>query len=1407
MPNTCSSVENSGYIELASPQILNDKWCDLSFDLASVHNVLQDMIMPESGGGYVYRDARSVGSTTHNRFLYWRTVNDILELVEISTEDVLENNQVRITFQNSPVLSKITVMEFSDSIVIMAATSTSVHRFDLPHPKITNKSILSELTADLLFNPANYYTLNIQNSTNNQQPICASSWYDDNSVKCALSFPDSSVHIVQFRRNTHEISLSEIKQVGIIGRLLSRMPRILARGPNECDNAVFISAPYHHPQTNEVLLFALCKDWRLRVFSTITRDCIHAHNVINQHNLTQSFSMHTNQTTELPMMKMYGPHIIIYQTENQPEFLLLEYSYTDGFHSVREVERFQTPSWIKLIDFSMTDKKLWALANVQETETVLCYLNLGNILEGIGTDDFEEVWDFVNFVDDIEVPSVKNYVAEIFWRNHFSVATVSKAIVGVTGPFVPKKPSMTALEELAYTRIVDENQDEAWARFYNYCLQNHHVASKSIGLVTSNDESVISIVKRANPSFICPLLMSVDMFIQGGPYRGIEFSNSIRSISRPLDYISTELIEEEYANIFEQRLSDDPQNIAECVAEIVESMLRDKEICLAKLKFNQKNLIAPGIDFICQQLDLTSQANDFASKILQESAIKIRSEHNPLGSNSGITITFELFKRLARARMILARDLLIYISLLLRFSSSDIDELSTLVKAREITDSLRCYSTLLWIAESPVKAISCQANLEVINSVSNILKFFKKAAPNKDGTRESTLDSVLYQNLLMNFLVNGGIFLTSSIEDLSEQPQTLSNSFYVTQIVLNLMKLLWPKSDYLCLAEFLFTHQLDDHLDRYLNLTEDWLSICEHDRHFLRASNYLAQSRATQAVEIFNKLWVNMNYVNLIGRFVDLDSERPDSGDGIIVNIAPNLIYRYHDRLVKLFQLQNNYQCLTVIINQCISLLDENGDVEQQHWVNCLRANLFMCYLELEDSDAAYNTMVLTSDPSLRTNCLRKFIVSHCESEQWASLLSYPFVDIKDDFIDILNQKAESSDLSKLVKPRHFETSYYDLLFAFYVSHEEYTRAASVMYNYAQRLACEVPGLVSIGKQSDCLLTALNSLRCVNEKEAHLESGSLCHREEGRSSVLKRGYDCESELSVNMESQSDEETSHNNQQSRVYCIDIKMKYELTKARLKLLDRDQTANAIALSPLKAEETVAQLVGSSMFPAAIDLALLFKLPLETILEGLTAKYISIVRLSSMDIALHPDLERELADIFNNSYSIIGTYNYIANSTAPFVEKLWRLIDYYLRTYDGISHKCSEQNSKGTFNGQTVLMQVVAEKILSSGCYIPASLKQMYMSRNTAELLKLLIKFDRLEHAADLAIEMIDRLLEPTNSLASTSQFMSEPPPLYLPTHLIILLISYLNEDATNTNYCRLGEFLSRKLDCYRHFLGSA
>ncbi|ODN00860.1 hypothetical protein Ocin01_05816 [Orchesella cincta] len=64
-----------------------------------------------------------------------RTLNDTLELTEISMDHNLFDNQVRYIFQNSPIVGPITIHETDTNIVILVATVTSVHRFVFIHPK------------------------------------------------------------------------------------------------------------------------------------------------------------------------------------------------------------------------------------------------------------------------------------------------------------------------------------------------------------------------------------------------------------------------------------------------------------------------------------------------------------------------------------------------------------------------------------------------------------------------------------------------------------------------------------------------------------------------------------------------------------------------------------------------------------------------------------------------------------------------------------------------------------------------------------------------------------------------------------------------------------------------------------------------------------------------------------------------------------------------------------------------------------------------------------------------------------------------------------------------------------------------------------------------------------------------
>ncbi|KAL5006888.1 hypothetical protein ScPMuIL_015694 [Solemya velum] len=82
----------------------------------------------------VQRQSGEAHSATRNRFIYWRTNNDVLELVEECLDHNLIGSQLRFCFQDTPILGGISVHEFQDYIIILVATVASVHRIVFPHP-------------------------------------------------------------------------------------------------------------------------------------------------------------------------------------------------------------------------------------------------------------------------------------------------------------------------------------------------------------------------------------------------------------------------------------------------------------------------------------------------------------------------------------------------------------------------------------------------------------------------------------------------------------------------------------------------------------------------------------------------------------------------------------------------------------------------------------------------------------------------------------------------------------------------------------------------------------------------------------------------------------------------------------------------------------------------------------------------------------------------------------------------------------------------------------------------------------------------------------------------------------------------------------------------------------------------
>lgn len=95
------------------------------------HSTLQDIKVAEKAGGYCYKNVTL--NHNRNRYIYWRSYQDILELTEISLDFNLYQNNLRYKFTDSPVLA-VTITESGEHVVLLVSTVCSLHRISFPHP-------------------------------------------------------------------------------------------------------------------------------------------------------------------------------------------------------------------------------------------------------------------------------------------------------------------------------------------------------------------------------------------------------------------------------------------------------------------------------------------------------------------------------------------------------------------------------------------------------------------------------------------------------------------------------------------------------------------------------------------------------------------------------------------------------------------------------------------------------------------------------------------------------------------------------------------------------------------------------------------------------------------------------------------------------------------------------------------------------------------------------------------------------------------------------------------------------------------------------------------------------------------------------------------------------------------------
>ncbi|CAK1556305.1 unnamed protein product [Leptosia nina] len=185
--------------EITPSYNIPQKWKEIVLNTGGTHSTLQDIKLPHKAGGYWYRDSDK--SSTRNRFIYWQTTSDAIELSEASLDVNLSSCNLRCKVApGTPPLNNISFYERTSmqQVVILAATVSSVHRLVFPHPEsLDRKSTFGSLShttsifndTSAINNPSNYYILNQYSISNTGVAhSCASILRDNGEAVFALAF-------------------------------------------------------------------------------------------------------------------------------------------------------------------------------------------------------------------------------------------------------------------------------------------------------------------------------------------------------------------------------------------------------------------------------------------------------------------------------------------------------------------------------------------------------------------------------------------------------------------------------------------------------------------------------------------------------------------------------------------------------------------------------------------------------------------------------------------------------------------------------------------------------------------------------------------------------------------------------------------------------------------------------------------------------------------------------------------------------------------------------------------------------------------------------------------------------------------------------------------------------------------
>ncbi|KAK6972555.1 nuclear pore complex protein Nup160 [Biomphalaria glabrata] len=1390
--------------EVSVPAPSSSRWKSIIVNTGASASTLQDIKVPESCGGYTYRDSGIVGSGVRNRFIYWRSYQDVLEIVEESLDVTLSGNMVRYIFKDTPILPKVCVYEMHEYVLILVATVASVHRLVFPHPRKickANTFVLCEQNVSSIF-----YDASLPDDTKNQFLLTPGGTISSHFLLGASAITSDGHVIFSLSNNSGGILLVKMPPLGIAGVVIqqelscSSVMKKLWNGlipgairGNQPSGETAISLELVSLQ-GDVYLFTVCRDFKLRVWSTKTRECVLVENILDY------TSDEAEDSSSVPLLNASGHIIQVIQggamadicvyisQQNKSKFVFLSPTLENNRLVLEYLTTLEKTPLEDLVDFVVTEDYLMSLWTTQTGDSQVLTTPLDR------SEDISSDWEPVllsNQTDSVIVPGHRDardvYLEKIFepgffapqdivkalsvykrvpapsleMESFFNMATLKEEVTNAVDTEIRNNASDQELQEEAYIEL----QQEQWEKFYSCCYQYKMVGEKAKGLFADPVTGLFGVIKKSTFSLLRPCDTTEELYLsptiklsqwaiekydlvrEDGPR--LQFIKDVRWLCDAVQLVNSQ-ISPDLACMFQSCLQslDPPEQLIESLADAIrtDSTISTELIELVKLMANP----VASIEALFSILEIGQDLG--ADEMEGPEGLRHQHYSHLFSGMLGLSVLTQSFQQLVSVRFQFVRDL----SVLMAVVSDHMDEsgLNQSMKDTILNELLpkgayllRCYKVLLWTAEtlstvSPNNTLDF--NLRQLNNLGIIDDMVSKSV-----TKPSSQSSYLIQMFLEGV---GGKLIRQRLSSLDGDRVAVWRED-LRQILLSLCVLIWPASDDTIFPEFLVRTCQYLRLQEYIHILTPWCTWNEASRAFFLGLAYLHFHQPHKAVKLF-----------------------ADASDGVATE--PFMSHRllqttetdhyklqilYYLKVIKQLEDQGYSDLVITMANEAINKANKDDPN-----LPTLQSKVFKEHLELGHNQQAFAAMMSNPDIDRKKDCLRQFLVVLCERGHLRDLVSFDYQDLEDEVVYILETRARSVDM--------FTYDYYSLLFSHFIFREDYRKAGRIMFEKGLRLSQEVPGLKSLQQQAQCYLCAINTLRLVRPEYAWIVKPVFqsveVEKKTGRNPLRR-----------------DTAVQDQKVPKKVVILelaDLEKDYLLLDARLRLIRNEGDSPLISGPMPSKEEMVSLLCSAGLYDLAVSVTRAFALSPEPILSSLSLQCVSLSMTSASFIKSSAQDPNATAWLWlrENDIPLCGA----KESTVS--DQAWSLLQSYLALLEDGSSQCHK---------------CIAHSLLSQGFDLPTWLIHSFKTLDVAALLRVYLAFDQLSQAAGLAMEYLDvvtNVLTGIDGPAFKLKGLSRPAPLsvWVPYTCLDQILVALR-DSQNSSQASIYHRLKEKLDEYQ------